>query len=207
MIPINDIESNATSASRRIASLSRVTRETGIEGRIDLDSVEPTVDIATGIGMLDHLMTAFAVHAGIGLEVRCDGDLEVDDHHVTEDCAIVLATLISEALGDRSDIERFGWALVPLDEALSRTAIDLVRRPSASIELDLVRPSVGGLACENATHFLETLALTAPFTLHVRVLEGRNDHHKMESAFKSLAVAFRAAIRTCDRMTSTKGVL
>ena len=207
MTPINDIESNATSASRRIASLSRVTRETRIEGRIDLDSEAPTVDIATGIGMLDHLMTAFAVHAAIGLEVRGEGDLEVDDHHVAEDCAIVLATLISEALGDRMGIERFGWALVPLDESLCRTAIDLVRRPSATIELDLLRPSVGGLACENATHFLETLALTAPFTLHVRVLEGRNDHHKMESAFKSLAVAFRAAIRTCDRVTSTKGVL
>ncbi|MAH66727.1 MAG: imidazoleglycerol-phosphate dehydratase [Phycisphaerae bacterium] len=207
MIPTSKTESTETSSAGRTGTFRRATRETRIEGRIDLDPVEPTVDIATGIGMLDHLMTAFAVHAGIGLEVRCDGDLEVDDHHVTEDCAIVLATLIGEALGDRTGIERFGWALVPLDESLSRSAIDLARRPSATIDLDLLRPSVGGLACENATHFLETLALTAPFTLHVRVLEGRNDHHKMESAFKSIAVAFRAAIRTCDRMTSTKGVL
>lgn len=207
MTPSDTIESNATSTKRRTAILRRATKETRIEGGIDLDPVGPNVDVATGIGMLDHLITAFAVHAGIGLELRCDGDLEVDDHHVSEDCAIVLATLIANALGDRSGIERFGWSLVPLDESLSRTAIDLVRRPSANIELDLVRPSVGGLACENATHFLETLALTAPFTLHVRVLEGRNDHHKMESAFKSLAVAFRAAIRICDRVTSTKGVL
>jgi imidazoleglycerol phosphate dehydratase HisB len=207
MTTINETCSRETSVPPRVAIVRRATRETRIDGRIDLDADEPTVDIATGIGMLDHLMNAFAVHAGIGLELGCDGDLEVDDHHVAEDCAIVLATLIANALGDRSGIERFGWSMVPLDESLCRTAIDLVRRPSANIELDLVRPSVGGLACENATHFLETLALTAPFTLHVRVLEGRNDHHKMESAFKSLAVAFRAAIRTCDRVTSTKGVL
>ena len=207
MTTFNETCSRETSVPPRIATVRRATRETRIDGRMDLDADEPTVDIATGIGMLDHLLNAFAVHAGIGIELRCEGDLEVDDHHVAEDCAIVLATLIGKAVGDRTGIERFGWALVPLDESLSRTAIDLVRRPSANIELDLVRPSVGGLACENATHFLETLALTAPFTLHVRVLEGRNDHHKMESAFKSLAVAFRAAIRTCDRVTSTKGVL
>lgn len=207
MTGIDETVSKVASPILRKADLRRVTKETSIEGRIDLDPVDPKVEISTGIGMLDHLMTSFAVHAGIGMELSCKGDLEVDDHHVAEDCAIVLARMISEALGDRLSIERFGWAIVPLDESLSRTAIDLVRRPSATVDLDLNRPSVGGLACENATHFLETLALTAPFTLHVRVLEGRNDHHKMESAFKSLAVAFRAAIRTCDRVTSTKGVL
>ena len=191
----------------RISSFQRVTRETSITGSLDLDGDGRKGIIQTGIGMLDHMLDALSTHARIRLDLEATGDLQVDDHHVVEDCAIALGRLLGDALGDRSGIERFGWAMVPLDEALTRVSIDLVARPSASIDLDLKRPMIGALASENAVHFLETMALTAPFTLHVKVLEGRNDHHRLESAFKSIALALRAAVRPSDAESSTKGTL
>lgn len=191
----------------RRAEYQRVTKETRITGRIDLDGDGTPGRISTGIGMLDHMLDALATHARIGLDLEAVGDLVVDDHHVVEDCAIVLARLLGESLGERSGIERFGWALVPLDEALTRVSVDLVSRPSASVDLGLVRPTIGGIASENAVHFFETLALFAPFTLHIKVLEGRNDHHRLESAFKSLALAMRQAIRPSVGINSTKGTL
>lgn len=193
----------------RSATFRRVTNETSITGSLDLDAGGRKGEISTGIGMLDHMLDALATHARIRLDLQADGDLQVDDHHVAEDCAIALGRLLGDALGDRRGIERFGWAMVPLDESLARVSIDLVSRPSASVELDLARPMIGTLASENAVHFLETLALTAPFTLHVKVLEGRNDHHRLEAAFKSMALALRAAIRPSgiETESSTKGTL
>jgi len=191
----------------RISSFRRVTRETSITGFLDLDGDGRKGIVRTGIGMLDHMLDALSTHARIRLDLEATGDLVVDDHHVVEDCAIALGRLLGDALGDRSGIDRFGWAMVPLDEALTRVSVDLVARPSASIDLDLRRPVIGTLASENAVHFLETMALTAPFTLHVKVLEGRNDHHRLESAFKSMALALRAAIRPSDAESSTKGTL
>lgn len=193
----------------RTATFRRVTNETSITGSLDLDAGGRKGEISTGIGMLDHMLDALATHARIRLDLQADGDLQVDDHHVAEDCAIALGRLLGDALGDRRGIERFGWAMVPLDESLARVSIDLVSRPSASVELDLARPMIGTLASENAVHFLETLALTAPFTLHVKVLEGRNDHHRLEAAFKSMALALRAAIRPSgiETESSTKGTL
>ena len=195
------------SVNRRLAEFARTTRETSISGRLELDPFEQSIEIDTGIGMLDHMFEALATHAGWSLQLSARGDLQVDDHHVAEDCGIVLARLLDDALGDRRGIRRFGWAMVPLDEALSRVAVDLVARPSATIELGLANPMVGALTSQNATHLLETIALTAPFTLHVRVLEGRNDHHRLESAFKSLALALRMAIEPTVGTTSTKGTL
>ena len=193
----------------RSATFRRVTNETSITGSLDLDAGGRKGEISTGIGMLDHMLDALATHARIRLDIQADGDLQVDDHHVAEDCAIALGRLLGDALGDRRGIERFGWAMVPLDESLARVSIDLVSRPSASVELELARPMIGTLASENAVHFLETLALTAPFTLHVKVLEGRNDHHRLEAAFKSMALALRAAIRPSgiETESSTKGTL
>ena len=193
-------------ADRR-AEYQRVTKETRITGRIDLDGDANPGSISTGIGMLDHMLDALATHARFTLDIDAVGDLVVDDHHLVEDCAIVLARLLGEALGERSGIERFGWAMVPLDEALTRVSIDLVSRPSASVDLGLVRPTIGGISSENAVHFFETLALFAPFTLHIKVLEGRNDHHRLESAFKSLALAMRQATRPSAGINSTKGTL
>ena len=194
-------------AVERTARFERVTRETGISGLIDLDGGGGTNRISTGVGMLDHMLDAFATHGRFRLDLQADGDLHVDDHHVVEDSAIVLSRLLRDVLGDRSGIERFGWSLIPLDEALSRVSVDLVSRPSASIDLGLTRPTIGDLAAENAVHFLETFALTTPFTLHVKVIEGRNDHHRLESAFKSLAIAMRSAWRPTSSSTSTKGTL
>lgn len=191
----------------RTAKVRRTTRETDVRVELDLEGTGKAIDVDTGIGMLDHLLTSLAMHAGFDLRIAIEGDLEVDDHHVAEDCAISLARAFAEALGDRTAIARFGWALVPLDEALSRVSVDLVSRASATVDLGLVRPAIGRLASENAVHFLETFALTAPFTLHVRVLEGRNDHHRVESAFKALAVSLRAAVRSSDASISTKGTL
>ena len=200
------IESEAIKPDRS-SQHRRATRETSIVGSLVLDADRPGSLVRTGIGMLDHMLDALATHAGWRLDLEAHGDLEVDDHHLAEDTAIVLARLLGSALGDRSGIRRFGWSMVPLDESLARVSVDLVARPSASIDLGLRRPTIGGLASENATHFLETLALTAPFTLHVRMLEGRNDHHRLESAFKSLALALRQAVEPVDRPTSTKGTL
>jgi len=199
-------ESTTASPSRR-AQHERRTRETEIAGELDLDPIDREIRIATGVGMLDHMLEALATHAGWSLRLEAKGDLHVDDHHVVEDCGIVLARLLDGALGDRRGIRRFGWAMVPLDEALARVAVDLVARPSAKVDLELVGDKVGALSSENATHLLETFALTAPFTLHVRVLEGRNDHHRLESAFKSLALAMRAAVSPGDAVASTKGTL
>ena len=196
-----------STTSPRRATLERRTRETEISAALELDPVDRQIRIDTGIGMLDHMFEALATHAGWSLQLSARGDLQVDDHHVAEDCGIVLARLLDAALGDRRGIQRFGWAMVPLDEALSRVAVDLVARPSATVELGLATPMLGALSAQNATHLLETLALTAPFTLHVRVLEGRNDHHRLESAFKSLALAMRQAVTPTDGETSTKGTL
>ena len=200
------IESEAITPDR-LSEYRRATRETSIVGSLVLDADRPGSLVRTGIGMLDHMLDALATHAGWRLDLEAHGDLEVDDHHVAEDTAIVLSRLLGSALGDRSGIRRFGWSMVPLDESLARVSVDLVARPSASIDLDLQRPTIGGLASENATHFFETLALTAPFTLHVRMLEGRNDHHRLESAFKGLALALRQATAPIDGPTSTKGTL
>lgn len=205
------VTTSASAGPVRVASLQRTTRETSIDARLLLDPEEgtPPSRISTGIGMLDHMLTALATHAGWRLDIEATGDLEVDDHHLAEDCGIVLGRLLGEALGDRTGIRRFGWAMVPLDEALARVAVDLVARPSATIALDLQRPTIGGLAAENAEHLLESFALHAPFTLHVRMLEGRNDHHRLESAFKSLALAMADAVSPTNGTTvrSTKGTL
>lgn len=198
---------NSMAVGRRTGCVHRTTKETDVLVELSLDGSGDRISVSTGIGMLDHLLTALAAHARFDLRIVARGDLVVDDHHVAEDCAIALARAMSAALGDRDQIDRFGWAMVPLDESLSRVAVDLVSRPSATIDLGLVRPMVGELASENAVHFLETLALTAPFTLHVKVLEGRNDHHRLESAFKALAVAIRDAVRTTDQSISTKGTM
>ncbi len=202
---------SVTAAPPRMASIQRATRETSIDARLLLDPTEdtPRSRISTGIGMLDHMLTALSTHAGWRLDLQATGDLDVDDHHLAEDCGIVLGRLLGEALGDRTGIRRFGWAMVPLDEALARVAVDLVARPSATIALDLQRPMIGGLAAENAEHLLESFALNAPFTLHVRMLEGRNDHHRLESAFKSLALAMAQAVAPSigTMVRSTKGTL
>ena len=194
--------------SERTASLDRTTNETSIVVRLALDGSGQAA-VSTGLGFLDHMLHAFARHARLDLELRCKGDLEVDDHHSVEDCALALGTAIDRALGDRAGIARFGHAYGPLDEALARCVLDLSGRPFASIELGLQRDAIGALACENLEHFFASLATAARATLHLDVLKGRNDHHRAEAAFKSLALAFRQSITLtgATEIPSTKGVL
>lgn len=188
----------------RTATIQRTTIETTITCTLSLDG--GAVQVATGIGFLDHLLTALATHAGFGLALACKGDLHIDDHHTAEDCAIALGKALDEALGDRAGLARYGSAHAPLDEALARAVVDLVQRPHASVDLALVREKLGELACENIPHVLEALAINARLTLHVDVLKGLNDHHKAEAAFKALALALKAAC-AAGNSASTKGSL
>ena len=195
------------SGSKRQSSIKRDTKETKIDLQLNLDG-SAKVEVSTGIGFLDHMLTAFAFHAGFDLKLICDGDLEVDDHHTAEDCAIALGQAIDEALGPRKGIKRFGYAYAPLDEALARTVVDLSARPWPEIHLALEREMVGQWACENITHFFQSLAMTLRCSLHVDVLRGANDHHRAEAAFKSMAKAFNQALTRVDGdVPSTKGVL
>lgn len=192
----------------RTAIRERRTGETKINVRLDLDGTGQS-SIRTGIGFLDHLLTALARHARIDIELSCDGDLHIDDHHTAEDCAIVLGSAIDAALGERIGFGRFGSAYAPLDESLARAVIDFSGRPHAEVSLGLTREAIGGLACENIPHVLRSLATSMRATLHVDIIRGENDHHKAEAAFKALALAMRMAIAqtASNDVPSTKGSL
>ena len=192
----------------RLATVSRATRETSISVTLCLDGTGES-SISTGIGMLDHLLTSFSRHSRVDLNLTCTGDLQVDDHHTAEDCALAIGQAIDRALGDRAGIARFGWAMAPLDESLARVAVDLSGRPFAVVDLGLTRGAIGQLAAENVSHVLSSLATAARATVHVDVLRGGNDHHRAESAFKAFALALRQAIARdgSTGVPSTKGSL
>jgi imidazoleglycerol-phosphate dehydratase len=194
--------------SPRRAEISRTTGETEITVDLDLDG-EGRTEIETGIGFLDHMLTSLARHARFDLRLTCQGDLEIDDHHTVEDCALALGQALDRALGERRGIARFGSAHAPLDEALARAVVDLSGRPWAVIDLGLAREMLGELACENIGHFFASLATTGRLALHLDVLRGANDHHRAEAAFKATALALRQAVRAdgSDQVPSTKGVL
>ena len=194
--------------SPRTATVSRTTRETTIRATLDLDGTGKTA-VKTGIGFLDHLLDALGRHARFDLTLTCEGDLQVDDHHTAEDCALALGEALDRALGERRGVKRFGWALAPLDEALARAVVDLSGRPFSDVALGLHREGIGGLACENVSHVLRSLATAGRMTLHVDVLKGENDHHRAEAAFKATALALRQAVAQSgfDDVPSTKGTL
>ena len=194
--------------SARTAGVNRTTRETSIRLTLDLDGSGKSA-IKTGIGFLDHLLDALGRHARFDLMLTCEGDLQVDDHHTAEDCGLALGEALDRALGERRGVNRFGWALAPLDEALARAVVDLSGRPFADVALDLQRETIGELACENIPHVLRSLATAARITLHVDVLKGQNDHHRAEAAFKATALALRQAVARSgfDDVPSTKGTL
>jgi imidazoleglycerol phosphate dehydratase HisB len=198
---------NEATAARE-GRFERTTAETAVRCRLALDG-RGDARVATGIGFLDHMLHSLARHGALDLEIECRGDLVVDDHHSAEDCAIALGRALDAALGDRRGVRRFGHAYAPLDEALARAVVDLSGRPASSIDLGLVRETIGAIACENLVHFLQSFAASARMALHVDVLKGVNDHHRAEAAFKALALALRsAAARTDDdRVPSTKETL
>lgn len=192
----------------RTATHARTTAETAVSVTLALDGTG-RAEVSTGIGFLDHMLTALARHARFDLTLACRGDLAVDDHHTAEDCALALGAAIDLALAERRGFARFGWAYAPLDEALARAVVDFSGRPYGHALLDLKRDAVGGIACENAVHFFLSLATAMRAAVHVDVLRGANDHHKIEAAFKALALALRQALAVDDsgRVPSTKETL
>jgi imidazoleglycerol phosphate dehydratase HisB len=178
----------------RAVEIKRRTAETDITLRLDPDGSGRT-DIATGLGFLDHMLDSLAFHAGWDLELSCRGDLQVDDHHSAEDCAICLGLALQRIIKEGPPVARFGWALVPMDEALARVSIDLGGRPWTEIQLGLQSEKLGQISTQNITHVLQSLALEARANLHVDLLKGFNDHHRAEAAFKGLAQALRQALR------------
>jgi len=191
----------------RVGVARRTTSECDVTVKLDLDG-EGRATVASGLPFLDHLLAALARHGRLDLELSCRGDLEVDDHHTVEECALAIGQALDRALGDRRAIARFGDALAPLDESLARVALDLSGRGGAWLDLGLRRERLGTLACENVAHFLRSFAAAGRLTLHVDLLRGENDHHRAEAAFKAVARALRAAVaRDGDAIPSTKGTL
>ncbi|HEY3847463.1 MAG TPA: imidazoleglycerol-phosphate dehydratase HisB [Acetobacteraceae bacterium] len=194
----------------RTATLSRRTSETDISLTLDLDG-SGQADIATGIGFLDHMLTALTRHGLFDLTVRAKGDLHIDFHHTTEDVGIVLGRAVAQALGDKRGITRFGHALVPMDEALAESVIDISGRPFLVWNVGFERPKIGEMDTELFEEFFRALATNAAITLHVTRRAGHNAHHVAEACFKATARALRAAVaidpRAADAIPSTKGAL
>ena len=195
-------------AMNRTAEITRKTRETDINIKLDLDK-SGEVSIDTGIGFLDHMLTALAVHGGFSLSVKCVGDLNVDGHHTTEDIGIVLGMAFREALGDKSGIMRYGSAFIPMDESLAFCSLDISARPFLVFNAQFTNERVGEFDTCLTEEFMRSFAFNAGITLHLRVEYGSNDHHKIEALFKALAYALKAAVKrnTDGSVVSTKGVL
>lgn len=193
----------------RQATVTRETRETRITVTIDLDGTGKA-DLSTGIGFFDHMLDGFARHGLFDLTVRCEGDLQVDCHHTIEDTGITLGTAIARALGDKAGILRYGSCLLPMDETLALCAVDLGGRPYFVYDTAFAAPACGGMDTQMAREFFYAVSYSAAMNLHLKVLYGENDHHKLEALFKAFAKALSAAVRQDPRIEgvlSTKGSL
>jgi imidazoleglycerol-phosphate dehydratase len=194
----------------RKGSVTRTTKETDIAVSVDLDGAGQSV-IDTGIGFLDHMLDLLARHARIDMTVKAKGDLHIDQHHTTEDVGIALGQAVRQALGDMKGITRYADAHVPMDEALTRVAIDISGRPFLVFRVQFGRDKVGTFDTELVNEWFQAFAVNAGMTLHVETLYGANDHHIAESCFKGLARALRAAVaidaRAAGEVPSTKGTL
>lgn len=194
----------------RVAEISRKTAETDVYVKINLDGTGVN-EISTGIGFLDHMLVLFSKHGRFDLTVRCNGDLEVDGHHTTEDIGIALGQAFKEALGDKRGIKRYGSTILPMDEALILTAVDISGRPYLRYRMQIPAPMVGDFDTELLREFVIAFAFNAGITLHVRRLDGVNSHHIIEGTFKSLGRTMRKAVSidedAKDEIPSTKGVL
>jgi imidazoleglycerol-phosphate dehydratase len=194
----------------RAATVERNTKETRISASIGLDGTGSS-EIQTGIGFLDHMLEQLSRHSLIDLNVRAVGDLHIDFHHTTEDTGYAVGEAISKALGDRTGIRRYGAAYIPMDETLTRVALDCSNRPYLVWNVDFSRPKLGDMDTELFKEWFQAFAQSAGITLHVENLYGENNHHIVESCFKGLARALRQAIeidpRQANVIPSTKGVL
>lgn len=191
----------------RSATLTRKTKETSVSVKLDINS--GNIDISTGIGFFDHMLNALAVHAGFGLIVKVDGDLEVDGHHTVEDTAIVLGKALKEALGDKSGINRFGSAYIPMDEALAFASVDISGREYLVFDARFNEEKVGDFDSCLVEEFMRAFCFNAGITLHIKVLYGKNSHHMIEGCFKALAHALKHAVclNESNQVLSSKGSL
>ncbi|EAF5657591.1 imidazoleglycerol-phosphate dehydratase HisB [Listeria innocua] len=193
----------------RLASKTRITGETSIELSLNLDSQADST-ISTGVGFLDHMLTLFAKHSRITLNVKADGDTYVDAHHTVEDVGITLGICLKEALSDKASINRYGSSYVPMDESLGFCALDLSGRSYLVFDAELTNPKLGDFDTELVEEFFQAVAFNAEMNLHLRVLYGKNTHHKIEALFKAFGRALREAITINPEIkgiNSTKGVL
>jgi imidazoleglycerol-phosphate dehydratase len=194
----------------RTATIERVTGETQIAVTLNLDG-SGVYDVATGIGFLDHMLEQLSRHSLVDLHVRAKGDLHIDAHHTTEDSALAIGSAFAKALGDRKGITRYGDALIPMDETLTRVALDISGRPYLVWRTSFSQPRLGDMDTELFKEWFAAFAQTAGVTLHIETLYGVNNHHIVESCFKGLARALRAACaldpRKLDAVPSTKGTL
>ena len=197
-------------ASSRTATLERQTSETRIEVTVELDG-EGRYEIETGIGFLDHMLAQLSRHSLIDIRLKAEGDLHIDAHHTTEDSGIALGQAVSRALGERKGIVRYGHALIPMDETLTRVALDVSNRPYLIWKVDFTQDRLGAMDTELFREWFQAFAFNAGLTLHVETLYGLNNHHIVESSYKALARALRQAIeidlRKADAIPSTKGTL
>ena len=193
----------------RSADVRRKTKETDVRVKLSLDGTGRS-SVSIGLPFLEHMLELFAKHGLFDLQVNCKGDLEIDDHHSVEDIAITLGQALVQALGDKKGINRYGEAVVPMDEALCRSVIDLSGRFYLVYEVPTKRQKIGNFSVELAEHFWRSFAETAKFNLHIDCLRGRNTHHILEGTFKASARALRQAVERNSRVTgipSTKGSL
>lgn len=194
----------------RTATVERKTKETSITVQVDLDGTGQ-YEISTGIGFLDHMLEQLSRHSLMDLTVKAEGDLHIDFHHTTEDTGLAIGNAVAEALGDRKGITRFGSALSPMDETLTRIALDLSGRPYFVWNVNFTKPKLGDMDTELFREWFQAFAQTSGMTLHIENLYGVNNHHIVESCYKGLARALREAItidpRKADAVPSTKGVL
>jgi imidazoleglycerol-phosphate dehydratase len=200
----------ASATRARTAKVERVTKETSITASVNLDGTG-RYDVATGVGFLDHMLEQLARHSLIDIELRAKGDLHIDFHHTTEDTGIALGEAVSKALGDRIGIQRYGAALIPMDETLTEVALDASNRPYLIWKVNFTRPKLGEMDTELFKEWFQAFAQNAGLTLHVWNHYGENSHHIVESCFKGLARALRQAVeidpRKADAIPSTKGKL
>lgn len=185
----------------------RKTLETDIKIELNLDGSGKT-EIDTGIGFLDHMLTLFGFHAGFNLKIKCTGDLNVDSHHTAEDIGIALGQAFTESIGNKKGINRYGSMLLPMDEAMSRVVIDISGRPYLVYKVDLKRQMIRDMATEDFKEFFKGFVNKSSSTLHIELLYGENDHHKIESVFKGFGRALKtASCITSSTLQSTKGAL
>lgn len=195
--------------AERIASVERNTKETKIKVKLNLDG-SGKADIHTGIGFFDHMLEGFARHGFFDLEIQVQGDLHVDDHHTVEDTGIVLGTAIREALGDKKGIRRYGNMILPMDETLVLCAVDLCGRPYFVFDGEFTQEKVGEMETEMIREFFYAVSYSSAMNLHLRIIDGFNNHHKAEAMFKAFAKALDEAVSFDPRITdvlSTKGSL